>query len=260
MRANQEVSKNEEITKQLLHLLKVACQERDEAKDQLQKLLNMFLPIPAENETSPILSEVNNEIPIPRKASDFSTVKKSNVVSKTCSSYSTKYNFADSSNLEGFPNTAVVQGCDESIQLATDSSSYSKIMDHADVLIDNIARVRPLPKKGRLFQAVMDNEPLLQTLLVAPLPKWKNPPPVPPLKNSSNLIYGCDFGSLEQIEAVNPIRALQGSSSLGFSHIPSSSVMNFAHGSAYLNNGVGHNSTDFMTSQIGTLKRRRRRF
>ncbi|XP_062002223.1 uncharacterized protein LOC133720046 [Rosa rugosa] len=261
IRANQEVSKNEEITKQLFHLLKVACRERDEAKDQLQQLLKMFLPIPAENETSPMFSEVNNEnYPSLQKASNFSTVKESDVISKT-SSYPTKYNFAaDSSNLGFSKNIAAVQGCDESVQVATMSSSNSKIIDRADVLIDNIVRVRPLPKKGRLFQAVMENEALLQTLLVVPLPKWKNPPPLPPLKSSSNLIYGCDFGSQEQIEAVKPIRAVQGSSSLGFSHIPSSSVLDFEHGSASVKTRVGNSSSDLMQSQIGTCKRRKRRF
>ncbi|KAL6145938.1 hypothetical protein ACLB2K_056621 [Fragaria x ananassa] len=256
IRASHEISKNEEITKQLFHLLKAACQERDEAKDQLQNLLKMFLPIPAENETSPIFSDFNNENnQILQNASEFSAVKEPDVISKT-SSYPTIRNFAVDSSNSGFPKNAAVQECDESIPVATMSSSNSKKTDLADVLIDNIVRVRPLPKKGRLFQAVFENEPLLQTLLVAPLPKWKNPPPIPPSKSSSNLIYGCDLPTEEQIEAVSPIRAIQESSSPRLSPIPSSSVLNFAHGSASMKTGVDNNSSDLMHSQIGTSKRR----
>ncbi|KAK6144580.1 hypothetical protein DH2020_021400 [Rehmannia glutinosa] len=38
--ANEEMQKNKEYIKQLIHLLKFAIQERDEARNQLNKLLN----------------------------------------------------------------------------------------------------------------------------------------------------------------------------------------------------------------------------
>ncbi|KAI7738827.1 hypothetical protein M8C21_011708, partial [Ambrosia artemisiifolia] len=39
-KANEDMNKNTESVKQLLHLLKLVCHERDEARDQIQKLLN----------------------------------------------------------------------------------------------------------------------------------------------------------------------------------------------------------------------------
>ncbi|GAB2286024.1 hypothetical protein Dimus_020466 [Dionaea muscipula] len=47
LQANDEVRKSKENAFRLLNLLKIACQERDEAKDQLQKLMHkMFIPSP----------------------------------------------------------------------------------------------------------------------------------------------------------------------------------------------------------------------
>ncbi|KAL8225188.1 hypothetical protein R6Q57_017745 [Mikania cordata] len=43
-KANEEMNKNTEAVKQLLHLLKLVCHERDEARDQIQKLLNKIMP------------------------------------------------------------------------------------------------------------------------------------------------------------------------------------------------------------------------
>lgn len=44
VQADEEMKKNEEFMKQLLQLLKLACQERDEARDQVQKLLAKLTP------------------------------------------------------------------------------------------------------------------------------------------------------------------------------------------------------------------------
>uniref|UniRef100_A0A9I9E6A7 Uncharacterized protein n=1 Tax=Cucumis melo TaxID=3656 RepID=A0A9I9E6A7_CUCME len=44
MEANEESIKNKEKVKSLLLLLQVAYEERDEARDKLQKLMNKIMP------------------------------------------------------------------------------------------------------------------------------------------------------------------------------------------------------------------------
>uniref|UniRef100_A0A9I9EI51 Uncharacterized protein n=1 Tax=Cucumis melo TaxID=3656 RepID=A0A9I9EI51_CUCME len=44
MEANEESIKNKEKVKSLLLLLQAAYEERDEARDQLQKLMNKIMP------------------------------------------------------------------------------------------------------------------------------------------------------------------------------------------------------------------------
>ncbi|PQP96874.1 uncharacterized protein Pyn_28503 [Prunus yedoensis var. nudiflora] len=255
MMAKEEVSKNEEIIKQLFELLKAACQERDEARNQLQKLMNELLPsIPADQTTHILSSQPNNENPITQKTTNPSMLKESEALPQTYNfhvygSYPTNYNLG-SISFQGLPN-------------ANFADSSNLALPKRPVAQECGSKVRPLPKKGKLMQAVMDTGPLLQTLLVAPLPKWKNPP---------TLIYGGDHcGSLieQRLEVVDSICPTQSSSSgsasflessPGFSQIPSSSVLNFARGSACLNNGlqlhVGNN-TDAIQYQIATGKRRR---
>lgn len=41
---SEEIKRNSDSMKQMYQLLKVACQERDEARDQLQKLLSKIMP------------------------------------------------------------------------------------------------------------------------------------------------------------------------------------------------------------------------
>ncbi|GMJ08904.1 hypothetical protein HRI_004559600 [Hibiscus trionum] len=70
----------------------------------------------------------------------------------------------------------------------------TKVADAETTVIDNLAKGKTLPEKGKLLQAVMEAGPLLSTLLVAgPLPQWRNPPPsdtfrIPPasIKGSDN--------------------------------------------------------------------------
>lgn len=50
--------------------------------------------------------------------------------------------------------------------------------DHsASVIIDKMVKGKALPQKGKLLRTVTEAGPLLHTLLLAPLPQWKNPPP-----------------------------------------------------------------------------------
>ncbi|KAG4206963.1 hypothetical protein ERO13_A03G038401v2 [Gossypium hirsutum] len=49
MEANEQIRKYKEELKLMVNLLNLAYQERDEARDQLQKLLNKFMPCPPPN-------------------------------------------------------------------------------------------------------------------------------------------------------------------------------------------------------------------
>ncbi|MBA0551469.1 hypothetical protein Golob_022353 [Gossypium lobatum] len=59
-----------------------------------------------------------------------------------------------------------------------------------------VGKRRPLPVKGRLFEAVIDTPPLLETLMImGHLPNWRNSPPLPfnlvvnEISNSQTLSY-----------------------------------------------------------------------
>ncbi|KAL4342645.1 hypothetical protein GQ457_08G001020 [Hibiscus cannabinus] len=67
-------------------------------------------------------------------------------------------------------------------------------IDSATVVINDIAKWRTLPQKGKLLQAVTEAGPLLQTLILSgPLPCWRNPPPLQAFKIPSVSLKGlCD--------------------------------------------------------------------
>ncbi|KAJ6303180.1 hypothetical protein OIU77_017126 [Salix suchowensis] len=143
--ANEELRKHKEDVKQLINLLKIAYQERDEAKGQLQKLLNKLVLF-SSSELLPVLPQSQPENPLV------------------------------------IPAKALVQDYDGSIPPGLAASAMADI-DPADIVIDNFLKGKVLPQKGKLLQAVMSSGPLLQTLLLAgPLPRWRNPPPLQQFK------------------------------------------------------------------------------
>ncbi|KAG8645290.1 uncharacterized protein LOC110625017 [Manihot esculenta] len=85
-------------------------------------------------------------------------------------------------------------------------SQFSDSILQQPKLILKLAADRPLPKKGKLLQAVKEAGPLLQNLLLAgPLPQWQHPPPqldsidIPPVIISSptaRLIHYDSFNNL----------------------------------------------------------------
>ncbi|XP_022158099.1 uncharacterized protein LOC111024665 [Momordica charantia] len=183
MEANQEMINNKENLKNLLNLLQMAYKERDEAKDQLHKLLNKFM----------LPSNFQAESPVVKANSSIT----------------------ESSSLSGSP---VV----DSFFDAVSSPDSGNNMDPSALVIESIVKGRRLPEKGRLLQSVMEAGPLLQTLLVAgPLPRWRNPPPLQPLNIPPVLINGHDMPDAEQKPAVMS-RRCSTSSMLNFSG-PSSS-------------------------------------
>ncbi|XP_058099070.1 uncharacterized protein LOC131243608 [Magnolia sinica] len=190
--AKEERRKNEETVKQLLELLKSTFQERDEAKDQLQKLLSkigqsipteLFHTLPTLHPESPPARPTIGNSSITDSDSLSGTHNRQSLVSSPVDSFFDavsspdlpNMNMADSSNVGILhPHLPLEYNC---------SSSGAAQIDPASAIIDRLALRKPLPQKGRLLQAVMEAGPLLQTLLVAgPLPQWRIPPPVQPFQ------------------------------------------------------------------------------
>ncbi|XP_061958556.1 uncharacterized protein LOC133679856 [Populus nigra] len=194
--ANEEMRKHKEDVNHLINLLKIAYQERDEAKDQLQKLVNKLM-LSSTPELPPILPLAQPESPLVMPAKANSSITESNSLSDTYNHQShgsspvdslldavtspdfSSINMADSCHM-GFVDKTLVQDYNGSIPTGLVAPAMAKI-DPADDVIDKFVKGRVLPQKGKLLQAVMDTGPLLQTLLLAgPLPRWRNPPPLQP--------------------------------------------------------------------------------
>ena len=157
MEAREQIKKSEVSIKNLLNLVKIAYKERDEAREQLQKiLLNNKKKLMVSNKNQPeiptILPQNEPESPLflPTKAN--SSITESNSLSET-------YNHQSHS-----------------------SSPVDSLLDVVSSLVDNLLKGKLLPQKGKLLQSVMDAGQLLQTLrMVGPLP-WPNPPPLQTFK------------------------------------------------------------------------------
>ncbi|KAI4373484.1 hypothetical protein MLD38_011606 [Melastoma candidum] len=183
--ADEEAKKHTESTWHLQCLLKTACKERDEARDQLQQLLHK-LPLSV-NPDSASLSPVFNPPShiFPGKTSSGLTESSSLSLSHGTSPASSFLDPVSSPELSNANNAAVDSSGGIGIYLA------SKGLDVGSRIIDNLARGRLLPQKGKLLEAVTEAGPLLQTLLVAgQLPRWRNPPPLLPIRIPSMVTAG----------------------------------------------------------------------
>lgn len=173
---DEEMKRSRELMKQLLHSLKIACQERDEAKDQLQKLLNK---INTSNDqqmfktTNPLTPNCFDRL-IPAKAN--SSFSESNSLSDAYNrSASPVDSLFDPISSPEFTNvnveTPFVQDYDQNGLV-----NVQKV-DQATLVMEGMIKGKPLPQKGSLLEAVVEAGPLLQTLMLAgPLPRWRNPP------------------------------------------------------------------------------------
>ncbi|XP_024004055.1 uncharacterized protein LOC18027483 [Eutrema salsugineum] len=172
-KANEESKLHQEEVKNLLNLLKLARQERDEAKDQLQKLLTIK-PNSSITESNSHGSSPVDSFFEPASSPEFSNF---NIVPEPV-------------NKTRFQNRHVNRICN--------SQQRPVKIDPVEAIMDEIVKGKTLPEKGKLLQTVMESGPLLQTLLVAgPLPRWRNPPPlqqsfrVPPVSSSYDILKGC---------------------------------------------------------------------
>ncbi|KAI6683298.1 hypothetical protein NL676_029211 [Syzygium grande] len=197
METSEEMKKYRENVKYLLNLLKTAYQERDEARDQFQKLINKL----TSQSINDISSLANSGITESSSLSDTynnhhshgsSTV---NLFLDAVSSPDlSSINVVDSGNT-GFINQPYVQEYSGAMTSGSISLVNAKF-DPASVIIDDLVNGKALPQKGRLLQAVMEAGPLLQTLLMTgPLPQWRNPPPLQPFKIPPVAVISCDLAS-----------------------------------------------------------------
>jgi hypothetical protein len=281
MAAREEIRKNKENVRSLLNLLKMAYQERDEARNQLQKILNKLIPS-SPTELPKLLPHAQDESPLVMPAKANSGITESNSLSETCNYHSHGSSPADSffgdavsspdfSNINvvdsGFVNQPLVHKYNGCLSTGLVSSGKAKI-DPATEVIDNLVKGKALPQKGKLLQAVMEAGPLLQTLIVAgPLPRWRNPPPLQPFKIPPVSIEGCqnadvDFKSTATATLM-ALKPLNSSSypvmSRGTSQTCSASILNFASSpsASCLNNSRLLTPTASINNHVPAGKRQR---
>ncbi|CAA0815588.1 Protein of unknown function (DUF1635 [Striga hermonthica] len=140
--AENETRKNKEYIRQLIHLLRYALHERDEAKKQLHDLRSALLVGPH------TASKANSSI--------------------------TESNSLGYSPIEEFPSP-VVHDADISAVVLNGNPPVLAGPGPGPDPVDLGGRA--LPQRGKFLDAVLRAGPLLQTLLVAgPLPRWRNPP------------------------------------------------------------------------------------
>ncbi|KAF8010690.1 hypothetical protein BT93_J1367 [Corymbia citriodora subsp. variegata] len=192
-KAFEETRKNKENLKHLLCLLKTAYQERDEARNQLQKLLRNITP-------SPCPSGLHWSFLVPLRANP--------ATGRTHhASESNGYHLQHRSSASHFPLgmtppsdflNADMSGssndpCNVSCTPGFLNSGGADTVNRASDVIDDLVVGKALPEKGKFLQAVMKAGPLLQTLIWSgTLPRWRNPPPLKPFSIPPVNITGYD--------------------------------------------------------------------
>ncbi|EEF31282.1 conserved hypothetical protein [Ricinus communis] len=280
--ASEAIRKHKEDMKHLLDLLKIAYRERDEAKDQLQKLLSKLMPT-STYELHPIIPQAQPESPLvlPMKAN--SSITESNSLSDTYNHQShgsspvdsffdavtspdfSSINMADSSCIN-LVNKTYVQEYSGSMSTGLVAPLIPKI-DPADAAFDNLVTGKVLPEQGKLLQAVTEAGPLLQTLLVAgPLPRWRNPPPLQSFRIPPVSIKGCENSNIvtqklaanAKSSAKKPVNLTSyPDMSRGSSHMCSASMLNFTSGASGSGLGSGWSLNSDGINQIPAGKRQR---
>ncbi|XP_042475595.1 uncharacterized protein LOC122057534 [Macadamia integrifolia] len=287
----EEMRKYEEYTKQLLQLLNAAYRERDEARDQLQRLLSKIMPnstteicsvftnLQSENPSlktkgtnssfteSDSLSEAynhhsNGSTPVDSFIDQVSSPEMSNMnISESSNPRKAQQQIIQESNLP--KSISIFSSGNVSASISTMSSGEHNV-DHSSSVIDKLIKGKPLPQKGRFLQAVMEAGPLLQTLLVAgPLPRWQNPPPLQPFQIPAVSIKGSDPENVDQKPITNSNYVAQGLLTSSYPEMPSqicsTPVLNFSCSPrSCLDNGVLSSTAmnrDFPHRGIRTGKR-----
>ncbi|MCE3051293.1 hypothetical protein HAX54_049351 [Datura stramonium] len=223
---SEEMMKNQEYVKQLIQLLKMVCQERDEARGQLQKLLN------------------NLDNPLVKATKANSSITESNSLSETYN-YQSVESFFDAVSSPEFSNMNMADSNPvayvNQLPLAHDNCRPPRVapkVDKASLVIDSFVKGKPLPQQGKLLQAVLEAGPLLQTLLVSgQLPQWRNPPQLKPSNIPPVSIKWCESDTSNKNLGANLIypasRSLHSQPyfdmSCGSSQMVSTSMLNFAN-------------------------------
>ncbi|KAL5135246.1 Serine/threonine-protein kinase AFC1 [Glycine soja] len=233
MEANAKIKKYEETVKHLYKLLKKVCQERDEARDQLQLIRNFQASTPAE--TSSTVPQVDHHACLQYKTKpSLNSTKVSYSSSKVFSNHPCDLSLSSLLPNEKHSSTRIAEPSNLTLpkqpnhmkaDIGASRDNNNNMVDGASLVFDKLVCGKPLPQKGRLLQSVTEAGPLLQTLLVAPAPQWQNPPSL----SSSGLTLGTQDNSssttnTDDKASVNPNGFIPTSLSLAFpgnSHGPS---------------------------------------
>nr|XP_043611441.1 uncharacterized protein LOC122583064 [Erigeron canadensis] len=245
----EEKKRNSESMKQLLQLLKIACQERDEAKDQLQKLLNKIIPtndqqifnatthsVPNCFTGEQVQQQHQSPLMIPTKAN--SSITESNSLSEAYNRSSSPVDsFFDPIQSPEFSNVNVespyVQDFHQNGPLSNglNGSVNGLKVDQATLVMESMIKGKPLPQKGNLLKTVVEAGPLLQTLLLAgPLPRWRNPPPLQTFHIPTMVVAADQIGATKNQILKSPTMMLKQSQPFAEMACGSSSQMMMASG------------------------------
>jgi hypothetical protein len=190
MHATLELETMKNKKTELFNLLKTAYHERDEARNQLQNLMNKLIA------TSPIHLQdmlVQQESPLMFHSSKpIPSITESSSLSHGSPPVDS---FFETVSSPEFSNTNIYMGhlkYHQNQQNLVQVQDFNHLMvltqkpvsvDCGTAVMDSLAKGRVLPQKGKLLQAVIEAGPLLQNILLAgPLPTWRNPPPLQDIK------------------------------------------------------------------------------
>ncbi|KAK8544974.1 hypothetical protein V6N12_025830 [Hibiscus sabdariffa] len=189
MEANDQKRKHEEETDHLLSLLNLAYKERDEAKEQLHLLINKLIPQPSSENPLAIAPIANSSVTESNSFSDPFSNPHSHACSSPVDSFFDAVTSPDFSTLNFASDSCKILGFGNQVNVPLVSN-----IDSATAVINDIAKWRTLPQRGKLLQAVTEAGPLLQTLILSgPLPRWRNPPPLQAFRIPSVSLKGlCD--------------------------------------------------------------------
>lgn len=185
-----KVTESQENVSNLLNLLEVAYQERDEVRNQLKNIFEKINP-----SSTPVGQLQANHLgqPVSPQILMQSTTKanlsltESNSPSSVDSLFDHAVSSPEFANINmpnsstmGFVNVMKQPTMVQQFHPNTSNVTMSAQTDDlASQIVDDFAKGKTLPPIGKLMQAVKEAGPLLQTLLIAgpPLPRWRNPPP-----------------------------------------------------------------------------------
>ncbi|RDX95834.1 hypothetical protein CR513_21578, partial [Mucuna pruriens] len=198
--ATLELETMKNVKVELFNLLKMAYQERDEARCQLYKLMNQFMPSSPTQlqnvfDTQSLVmfhsaNKANSSITESDNSLSHGSTQVDSFFDTVSSPEFTNINAVDTTNKMSYLSQNSVQDFNFS---APPALMVPSVPDPATEVIDCLARERALPQKGKLLKAVIDAGPLLKTLFLAgPLPTWRNPPPFRNIKVPSLAIKKCD--------------------------------------------------------------------
>ncbi|XP_068645017.1 uncharacterized protein [Aristolochia californica] len=197
--AKEGKRRDEETEKQLLFLLKETSRERDELREQLQKLLTKL------TEPCNLLPNLQSDCPPVRFSKGITSSTDSDCLSETYNSHhsygSPVDSFLDAGSLPEMSNLNMPDSNNIVVRHHPVQQEFPTPtqIDPASLIIDQLAMKRKLPERGKFLEAMSNAGPLLKNLLVAgSLPQWRNPPPLQSFQIPPLSIKGSNADTLTQ--------------------------------------------------------------